>query len=263
MQDPTQGSIYFDRAAGYYDQTRGLPPDVLACVVRLLEDELGNKQPCLEIGVGTGRIALPLAEAGVQMAGIDVSRPMLDVLVTKGGGAPSFPVAIADATRLPFADDSVGSGLCVHVLHLIPAWRVALAELVRAIRAGGVVLVDVGGDGRGVFRELHERFANEAGITADARPGASGAAAVDHELSTHGAVARPLPVVRALRRDKTYEQIIGDLEEGRFSNTWSVGESARRAAGAAVRAWAKTRFGALDQELEHELEITYRAYDLP
>jgi SAM-dependent methyltransferase len=41
----------------------------------------------LELGVGTGRLALPLAEAGVETWGVDASRPMLARLRAKRGGA--------------------------------------------------------------------------------------------------------------------------------------------------------------------------------
>jgi SAM-dependent methyltransferase len=49
----------------------------------------------LELGIGTGRIALPLAERGVRVAGIDLSPDMVAQLRAKPGGA-EIPVAICD-----------------------------------------------------------------------------------------------------------------------------------------------------------------------
>jgi ubiquinone/menaquinone biosynthesis C-methylase UbiE len=65
-------SVNFDRAAGYYDATRALSA-TMAALTGLLATELADRQPCLEIGVGTGRFALPLRAAGIAMAGTDIS----------------------------------------------------------------------------------------------------------------------------------------------------------------------------------------------
>src|SRR5262245_20433845 len=83
--DPS-GRVSFDRAAEFYDQTRALPAAALDGVVDLLGAELEGRGRCLEIGVGTGRIALPLSGAGVPMAGVDVSAQMVARLLEKSGG---------------------------------------------------------------------------------------------------------------------------------------------------------------------------------
>ena len=70
-------SVPFDRAASFYDQTRTLSPDAAKRVTELLSDELAGVERALEIGVGTGRIALPLVDAGVRLVGVDLSAPML------------------------------------------------------------------------------------------------------------------------------------------------------------------------------------------
>src|SRR5438876_844399 len=160
----TSGSVSFDRAAAFYDRTRSMSAEARAEVTRLLASRLADTGAALEIGVGTGRIALPLAEAGVEMAGADLSAAMLAELVAKAGGAAPFPIAVADATALPFADGVFGAALACHVLHLVPGWRTVLGELARVVRGGGMVLVDVGGE-EGPLAEVRDRFAAEAGMT--------------------------------------------------------------------------------------------------
>jgi ubiquinone/menaquinone biosynthesis C-methylase UbiE len=66
-------SICFDQAADYYDQTRSLPSKGRDQVLEILTAELGDSHLCLDVGVGTGRIALPLAAAGVRIIGLDLS----------------------------------------------------------------------------------------------------------------------------------------------------------------------------------------------
>jgi len=62
-------------------------------VVDFLEPLAGGG--ALELGIGTGRIALPLAERGVRVHGIDLSPDMVAQLRKKPGGA-AIPVAIGD-----------------------------------------------------------------------------------------------------------------------------------------------------------------------
>ena len=57
-------------------------------------------------------------------------------------------LAQADATRLPFAAGTFGSVLAVHVLHLIPDWRVAVDEAVRVLRPGGALVASFPTDNR-------------------------------------------------------------------------------------------------------------------
>ena len=104
------------------------------------------------------------------MAGVDVSARMVGRLLEKAGGSAPFPVALADATRLPFRDGALGAALCVHVLHLIPQWQAAVDELLRVVRPGGVLLVDLGGPDDPVSRQIEDRFGDAAGIVAKAGP---------------------------------------------------------------------------------------------
>ncbi len=134
-------SVAFDRAVDFYDQTRGFPPGQAAFIARLIT-QAGDLTPAsrvLEIGVGTGRIALPVAPHVGAYYGIDISAPMMARLRAKQDGERVY-LARADATRLPFPDAAFDAIIGVHVFHLIPDWRAALNELRRALRPGGRLL---------------------------------------------------------------------------------------------------------------------------
>jgi SAM-dependent methyltransferase len=60
-------------------------PAVVRPVVDVLA-ELAGEGAALELGIGTGRIALPLARRGVRVHGIELSRAMVDRLRAKAGG---------------------------------------------------------------------------------------------------------------------------------------------------------------------------------
>jgi SAM-dependent methyltransferase len=68
--------------------------DVVGATVDFLAELAGDGR-ALELGVGTGRIAIPLAERGVRVHGIDLSPDMVGQLRAKPGGA-DIPVTIGD-----------------------------------------------------------------------------------------------------------------------------------------------------------------------
>jgi hypothetical protein len=101
---------YFgEDVAARYDEELGRwgDPDVVEATVDFLA-EAANGGAALELAIGTGRIALPLAARGVPVQGIDLSEAMVARLRAKPGGA-AIPVAIGDfaATRVEGAFDLV------------------------------------------------------------------------------------------------------------------------------------------------------------
>jgi len=98
--------IAFDEAvAASYDADSGamFDPAVVECTVNFLADLAGDGS-ALELGIGTGRIGLPLSQRGVPVHGIDLSPPMVAQLRAKPGGE-NLPVTIGDfaTTRVPGA----------------------------------------------------------------------------------------------------------------------------------------------------------------
>ena len=93
-----QDEIWDGDAAQRYD-TPGegmFAPDVLGPTVDRLA-ELAGGGAALEFAIGTGRVAIPLADRGVPVTGIELSRAMLDKLRTKAD-ENAIPVVIGDMT---------------------------------------------------------------------------------------------------------------------------------------------------------------------
>ena len=90
-------STYGDRIAEIYDS---LHPggEELAAMLRALAELAGGGR-ALELGIGTGRVALPLAAQGVAVHGIDASAPMVARLRAKPGG-DAIPVTMGDFAEL-------------------------------------------------------------------------------------------------------------------------------------------------------------------
>jgi SAM-dependent methyltransferase len=91
-----QEEIWDADAAQRYD-TPGIgmfAPDVLGPTVDRLASLAGDGR-VLEFAIGTGRVAVPLAERGVPVTGIELSRPMLEQLRTKADEA-AIPVVVGN-----------------------------------------------------------------------------------------------------------------------------------------------------------------------
>ena len=88
---------YGDRVAAVYDTWYKLGD--AEAEAALLAD-LADGGRVLELGIGTGRIALPLAAKGVEVHGIDASTKIVDQMRAKPGGA-SIPVTIGDMADVP------------------------------------------------------------------------------------------------------------------------------------------------------------------
>ncbi|NJP51794.1 class I SAM-dependent methyltransferase [Streptomyces sp. SBST2-5] len=91
-----QEQIWDSEAARRYDTpgTGMFAPDVLGPTVDRLA-RLADGGPALEFAIGTGRVAVPLAERGVPVTGIELSAPMVERLRTKADEA-TIPVIIGD-----------------------------------------------------------------------------------------------------------------------------------------------------------------------
>jgi ubiquinone/menaquinone biosynthesis C-methylase UbiE len=251
----------FDRAVEYYDRTRGLSEDASREMTALLANELRGRGRTLEIGVGTGLVALPLAAAGVPLVGLDLSAPMLAKLVEKSGGRAPFPVVVGDATTLPFGDDRFGAAVVRHVLHLVPGWRQVVTELVRVAAPGGIVLVS-SGQVPEAWHELTDRFMERVGRPsfADALDSWETGAIVE-AFRTHAAEARELPPITS-RVAQTMGEFLDQMAAGMHSWTWEVDEGKRREAVAELRVWALERWGTLDPPGGRDVAIEWLAFDL-
>jgi SAM-dependent methyltransferase len=92
----------------------------------------------LDVGCGMGRYTLPLAERGLAVEGVDLSRTLLDRLEAFDAGRHEIPLHCADILELPESldrtfDAAVGF-FTLHHLHDLPA---SFAAMARVVRPGG------------------------------------------------------------------------------------------------------------------------------
>jgi SAM-dependent methyltransferase len=255
-----EASIVFDRAAGYYDETRGFPPGIEEHVAERVA-AAGGLSPAsrvLEIGIGTGRIAAPLAARVGRLFGVDLSKPMLDRLREKVAGSGVL-AARADASRLPVSSGSFDAVVGVHVFHLIPRWREVLRECARVLRPGGRLLHGLDEQQSEPWsiwrREVDERIGYEpVGV-----PRARLESFPEDEGWRPDGPAQRIGFVRRVRP----QQLLDQLEQRTWSSTWRLGDDDLASAVAVLRDHLLARFGALDRPIELATGFCVRAYQPP
>lgn len=114
-----------------------------AARVRLIREALG--QPAgrvLDVGAGSGCLAVPLAQDGHDMVAVELGAPHLerlrDYAIDRG---LAIAVVQGDARRLPFADGSFDTVIVASVVHLAEKPGPILREAERVTRVGGRLLI--------------------------------------------------------------------------------------------------------------------------
>jgi SAM-dependent methyltransferase len=126
----------FDRIANVYDETRrALNEETLKGIRQILTEHGCNS--VLEIGVGTGRVSVPLIKSGYEVSGVDISRRMMEKARTKGVSN----LILADGRMTPFREKSFDATLMAHVFHLLENPLSVMREAARVSRVGVFALL--------------------------------------------------------------------------------------------------------------------------
>ena len=234
------GRLSFDRVAAIYDETRGLAPRAMARVLAVLVDQLQGKR-VLEVGVGTGRYAVPLQKSGIRVVGVDISRKMVEFGLAKG----LRDVVFAEAARLPFVSGSFDVATTNHVLHLIPDWRDVLREIARVTREWYFTVIERSDRVDSIKRE-YDALVKNAG----------------HDWSHPGFHEKDLPrllkpdfimPVGPFRETLLADSLLEELDRRTYSSQWDVPEEIHRGAMELLQPkWKGKEF-----PLSYTIEVTF------
>jgi ubiquinone/menaquinone biosynthesis C-methylase UbiE len=256
----TSQPLSFDRVADIYDATRALPDHVLATIAQTIVTATNATEASrfLELGVGTGRIALPLLQYGFSYTGVDISPAMIDVLRTKAGDSEKLTLVEADVTQLPFADASFDVALTVHLLHLVPDWRRVLSEIRRVLTPDGYYIYgsdgSVDGQPAGAIRRQWRDVVRELG--ADARPEHGTREAVQTELIETGALLASYRVVQ-WEDEVTPGRLLEAIRLRTFSQSWQVPDDVMEEAHRRMIDWATEQYGDLTKPVSNIFEFGF------
>jgi len=112
----------FDWASSFYDYSRAIPDDLMRKLIEILQDKLkiDSNSKILEVGVGTGRIAIPLTKKlHINTIGVDISERMLQKCQERISYTENIQLILADGLTLPFKNSQFNIILTSHILHLL------------------------------------------------------------------------------------------------------------------------------------------------
>jgi SAM-dependent methyltransferase len=235
--------VCFDRAADVYDTTRrAAQPEA----IEALAEELSDCSSVLELGVGTGRLAVPLMERGFRVVGVDLSRKMLDQGRAKG----LEHLVLGNVCRLPLRPKSVDAVLAVHVLHLIESLRDVLSEAAATARKKLVAITE--------RYEPPDRSISWAyGQAVRARGVLSARRWVQPELGI-GMVVPPRRFETVVRHEEreSADAALAALERRMWAITWDVPDDVHHA----VLAELSNQFAG--GTITHDLEVCLLSWDV-
>ena len=140
----------FNQMAPIYDMYRGVDAQVLEYLSRRVKARTsGRGQALLDIGCGTGRYSIQLAEAyGLQLTGVDVSEKMLNQASEKH---PSGVWLLKPIEEAGFGDGSFDFILMSYVIHHLKNYPRTLSDCNRYLRPSGALFI---------VTDSHEQFRN-------------------------------------------------------------------------------------------------------
>jgi ubiquinone/menaquinone biosynthesis C-methylase UbiE len=141
----------FDEQMSRSLEARYSAPDIVGrrrTVMQALAVRTGER--IVDVGSGPGLMAVELADAVGErgkVCGVDNSENMITLSSARGANRPWLEFRMADATALPYPDQSFDAAVCVQVLEFVKDVGAALSELCRVLRPGGrAVIVDTDWD---------------------------------------------------------------------------------------------------------------------
>jgi SAM-dependent methyltransferase len=222
---------------------------------------LATHAAVLDIGAGTGRIAIPLAARGCVVVALEPAPGMVDQLRTKSSShSPS--VVIGEGAQLPFASHAFEAIVIARLLYLTTDWRQILREASRVLAVGGFLLHEWGnGEVEEEWVQIREearRLFEEAGVRQPFHPGVRTDMDVDRALKTLG-FARLSDVVIGPGPQLTLRAFLRRLFDGELSYIWNVPKPVLAECLPRLAAWSEQTFD-LDRPVTIPEQISWTVY---
>jgi SAM-dependent methyltransferase len=234
--------VDFSGNAPIYDNRHGalLPDDVALALTR----NLAPSSQILDIGAGTGRVSITMAQLGFGVIAIEPALPMLQNLRAKAGAIPIRCVA-ADGSALPLREHIAGAAVIARLLYLVPNWRALLEAVASVVIKDGLIIHEWGNgtveEDWVVIREKARSLFEEAGVRPAFHPGARTETEIDEHLNGLG-FSRVERVPAGAGPITSISKFLAKIESGEVSYIWNVPEAARNTCLPRLRAWVEERF---------------------
>ena len=252
--------VDFSANSRIYDRRHGtVISDELA---QTFADRLPRDAMIIDIGAGTGRVAVALASKGVRVIAVDPALSMLQTMQRKSGETLVSPVA-AEGTCLPFRSNSADAVVLARLLYLVAHWQGLLREAKEVLRQGGILFHEWGnGDASEAWVQVREKARSlfqEAGAADPFHPGARSEGEVDSCLRDLG-FDRGEQIEAGAGPTVTLSDFLNKIESGEFSYVWNVPKGIQDVCLPKLRCWCETKFD-LDQSAPMPAALRWVVYE--
>lgn len=255
--------VDFSGNAQVYDHRHGavLPDEVVQRFAAVGAIRSGTT--VLEIGAGTGRVSIGVAQFGCEVVALEPALGMAEKLRSKAGELPIGLIAGAGA-QLPFSSGQFDVVVIARLLYLTSDWRDILREAHRVLAVDGHLLHEWGNgqpDEEWVqIREQVRSLFEAAGVPSPFHPGVRSEGDVDAVLKVLGFVHRadlstgPGPTL-------TLAEFLRRLIDGELSYIWNVPRMVQEECLPRLKAWSEQRFD-LERSISIPRETCWTVYQM-
>jgi ubiquinone/menaquinone biosynthesis C-methylase UbiE len=135
--------VDFSKNASIYDQRHGaaLAPEIARDLA--FQGNLAPGECVLDVGAGTGRVAMAFAALGYGIVALDAALPMLDELCRKARDREILAV-VGEGARLPFLAGHFDAVILARVLYVMADWQTVLRQASEVLKPGGCLFHEWG-----------------------------------------------------------------------------------------------------------------------
>ena len=154
---------FWQRTAKSYGPFMKLSGKLYDAICERMRPGLTRDMNVLELACGSGQLSFRLAGAVRLWEATDFSQNMI-AEARKQPCSSRLHFSVQDATALPYAPDSFDAAVISNALHIMPRPELALAEIKRVLKPGGILYAPTFVHGRGAGFRLRARLLTLAGF---------------------------------------------------------------------------------------------------
>jgi demethylmenaquinone methyltransferase/2-methoxy-6-polyprenyl-1,4-benzoquinol methylase len=143
-KQPSQVAAMFDEVSTHYDRTNAILSAGNATLWRIATTKAVDARPgerVLDVAAGTGTSSVAIAKGGAHVVAADFSPGMIEVGSKRHADNPFVEFVQADATKLPFDDESFDAVTISFGLRNVADPRGAIDEFIRVTKPGGRLVI--------------------------------------------------------------------------------------------------------------------------
>ncbi len=249
-------SLSFNSMARLYEETRVVDENALSSALDFLVDRFPPEKYAnlFYPGIGTGRIAIPLARRGYRISSVDISEEMISILRTKlarAGQVLPISVVQADILRMPPYPAPFDMAIAVHLFYFIPDWQRAVCEIIAAVRQNAPLVLMHTGTGMEIpfLNERYKELCREQGCHIEELGVKSTTQVIDY-LVTLGYKPEWIRDRWQWSQRIGLDRALGYIEKRAYSFTTFASETVHSRAIKGLESELLQKFGSLASEIE-------------